>query len=88
MCVLPDVDPAADDDHGVVVCTNACFTGAGFALFPLQIKDSVLSTTEHASQKDAIKYEHNRFISCWATEDQVIGMTAFANKEKPVWKHR
>lgn len=53
-----------------------------------KIKDSVLSTSEHASQKEAIKYEHNRFISCWATEDQEIGMTAFANKEKAEWKHR
>jgi enoyl-CoA hydratase/carnithine racemase len=52
-----------------------------------KIKDSVLSTAELA-QTDAIKYEHTRFVSCWATEDQSIGMNAFANKEKPEWKHR
>ena len=53
-----------------------------------KIKDSVNSSFEHASLMEGIKYEHLRFISCWATEDQKIGMNAFKNKEKPVWKHK
>ena len=52
------------------------------------VKDSVLSTFQHASESEALKYEHHRFIGCWATEDQVEGMTAFAEKRKPDWKHR
>ena len=53
-----------------------------------KVKDSVLSSFELASQKDGIYYEHQRFISCWATEDQKIGMTAFAEKRTPEWVHR
>ncbi len=53
-----------------------------------KIKDAVNSSFEHASLMEGIKYEHLRFISCWATEDQKIGMNAFANKEKPEWKHK
>ena len=53
-----------------------------------KIKDAVNSSFEHASLMEGIKYEHLRFISCWATEDQKIGMNAFANKEKPDWKHK
>ena len=52
-----------------------------------KVKDAVLSSFE-LGEADGIKYEHQRFVSCWATEDQTIGMTAFANKEKAVWKHR
>ena len=52
-----------------------------------KIKDAVLSAEELGTEA-GIKYEHQRFISCWATEDQKIGMEAFANKEKPIWKHR
>jgi len=54
----------------------------------VKIKDAVNSSFEHASLMEGIKYEHLRFISCWATEDQKIGMTAFAKKEKPDWKHK
>lgn len=53
-----------------------------------KVKDAVLSSFELASQRDGIYYEHQRFVSCWATEDQAIGMRAFAAKEKPLWKHR
>ena len=53
-----------------------------------KIKDAVNSSFEHASLMEGIKYEHLRFISCWATEDQKIGMNAFANKEKPEWKNK
>jgi enoyl-CoA hydratase/carnithine racemase len=52
-----------------------------------RVKDAVLQSFE-LSQKEAIKYEHASFVSCWATEDQAIGMTAFAEKRKPEWKHR
>ena len=52
-----------------------------------KIKDAVLSSQEMPLEA-GIYYEHQRFISCWATEDQTIGMTAFANKKKPSWKHR
>jgi enoyl-CoA hydratase/carnithine racemase len=53
-----------------------------------KIKDAVLSNSEFASLNEAIKYEHQSFVSCWATEDQTEGMTAFSEKRKPEWKHR
>jgi enoyl-CoA hydratase/carnithine racemase len=52
-----------------------------------RVKDAVLSSFE-LSESDGIKYEHHRFISCWATADQKIGMEAFANKKKAKWVHR
>ena len=52
-----------------------------------KIKDCVLSTFD-LGLTEGVKAEHNTFISCWATEDQTEGMTAFADKRKPEWKHR
>ena len=52
-----------------------------------KIKDCVLSTFD-LGLTEGVKAEHNAFISCWATEDQTEGMTAFADKRKPEWKHR
>ena len=53
-----------------------------------KIKAAVNRGYELGSLTESIKAEHNDFISCWATEDQSEGMTAFAEKRKPVWKHR
>merc|ERR1719460_629083 len=53
-----------------------------------KIKDCVNASYEK-SLEEGLKHEHRQFIECWATEDQDIGMTAFANKQKNVdWKHR
>ena len=52
-----------------------------------KIKDAV-NTHYQLNLAEAIKYEHNSFVSCWATDDQTIGMTAFAEKQKPTWTHR
>ena len=51
------------------------------------VKDAVLSSYD-LPLAEGLKYEHQRFVSCWATEDQVEGMTAFAEKKRPSWKHR
>lgn len=37
---------------------------------------------------EGIRYERRLFHSTFATEDQKEGMQAFAEKRKPVWKHR
>ena len=52
-----------------------------------KVKDAVLSSYD-LPLAEGLKYEHQRFVSCWATEDQVEGMTAFAEKKRPSWKHR
>ena len=53
-----------------------------------KIKAAVNRGFELGNLTESIKAEHNDFISCWATEDQAEGMTAFAEKRKPTWKHR
>ncbi len=37
---------------------------------------------------EGVKFERRTFHATFALEDRVEGMTAFAEKRKPVWKHR
>ena len=55
---------------------------------------SVLATKEcvdrayESTLKEGILFERRLFHALFATEDQAEGMAAFAEKRKPVWKHR
>lgn len=51
------------------------------------IKDSVNRAYE-STLAEGIKYERALFYSCFATEDQTEGMTAFLEKRAPVFKNQ
>jgi enoyl-CoA hydratase len=51
------------------------------------IKDSVNRAYE-STLAEGIKYERAMFYSCFATEDQTEGMTAFLEKRAPVFKNQ
>lgn len=61
---------------------------ASFSLpITLLAKESVNRAFE-TSLAEGIKFERRLFHSAFATEDQKEGMTAFADKRKPSFKHR
>jgi enoyl-CoA hydratase len=51
------------------------------------IKDSVNRAYE-STLAEGIKYERAMFYSCFATDDQSEGMTAFLEKRAPVFKNQ
>lgn len=70
---------------------EACAMAEKIASFSLPItllaKESVNRAFE-TSLAEGIKFERRLFHSAFATEDQKEGMTAFADKRKPSFKHR
>jgi enoyl-CoA hydratase len=53
----------------------------------MMTKESVNRSYE-STLADGIRFERRVFHSMFATEDQKEGMAAFAEKRKPVFKHR
>ncbi len=51
------------------------------------IKDAV-NKAEELSLSAGLDYEKRSFYLAFSTEDKTEGMAAFAEKRKPVWKHR
>ncbi|KAL7271739.1 hypothetical protein RUND412_005479 [Rhizina undulata] len=60
---------------------------AGYGALAVKAAKEVVNQAEECSLAEGVKYERRVFHALFATEDQKIGMTAFANKEKPEWKN-
>jgi len=57
---------------------------------PVAVRNSkiAINNVEYTDLDEGIKAENHLFASCFETEDLTIGMNAFFNKEKPVFKNK
>lgn len=62
-------------------------TIAGQSKVAVQAAKEVVNKSQDLSLRDGVEYERRVFHSLFGSQDQKIGMKAFAEKTKPVWQH-
>jgi len=72
-------------------CVNGALdtaeTIAGYGRLVVKAAKEVVNQSMETGLSEGVKYERRIFHSLFATKDQKIGMTAFAEKKKPEWSH-
>ena len=66
----------------------AARTIAGLSLPSVLMAKEAVNRAYETTLAEGIRFERRLFHSTFATEDQKEGMSAFAEKRKPDWKHR
>lgn len=62
-------------------------TIASYSRVAVQAAKEVVNKSQDLALRDGVEYERRVFHSLFGSQDQKIGMKAFAEKHKPVWKH-
>ncbi|KAI5815552.1 enoyl-CoA hydratase/isomerase family protein [Pyronema omphalodes] len=62
-------------------------TIAGYGGLAVKAAKEVVNQAYEGNLAEGVKYERRMFHALFATQDQKIGMTAFAEKKKPEWSH-
>lgn len=62
-------------------------TVAGYSRVAVQAAKEVVNKSQDLPLRDGVEYERRVFHSLFGSQDQKIGMKAFAEKRKPEWKH-
>ncbi|KAF2772817.1 ClpP/crotonase [Teratosphaeria nubilosa] len=63
-------------------------TIAGFSRIAVKAAKEVVNKSQDLGVREGVEYERRVFHGLFGSEDQKIGMNAFAKKEKAEWKHR
>jgi len=63
-------------------------TIAGYSKVAVQAAKEVVNKSQDLPLRDGVEYERRVFHSLFGSQDQKIGMKAFAEKEKPEWTHQ
>jgi enoyl-CoA hydratase len=61
---------------------------AGYSKVAVKAGKEVVNKSQELGVWDGVEYERRVFHSLFGSEDQKIGMKAFAEKKKPEWKHK
>jgi enoyl-CoA hydratase len=62
-------------------------TIAGYSKVAVQACKEVVNKSQDLPLRDGVEYERRVFHSLFGSQDQKIGMKAFAEKKKPEWTH-
>ncbi|EGS17734.1 enoyl-CoA hydratase-like protein [Thermochaetoides thermophila DSM 1495] len=62
-------------------------TIAGYSKVAVQAAKEAVNKSQDLALRDGVEYERRVFHSLFGTNDQKIGMKAFAEKKKPEWTH-
>lgn len=62
-------------------------TIASYSKVAVQAAKEVVNKSQDLPLRDGVEYERRVFHSLFGSQDQKIGMKAFAEKVKPEWKH-
>ena len=62
-------------------------TIAGYSRVAVQACKEVVNKSQDLPLRDGVEYERRVFHSLFGSEDQKVGMKAFAEKKKPEWTH-
>ena len=60
---------------------------AGYSRVAVQAAKEVVNKSQELGLRDGVDYERRVFHSLFGSEDQKIGMRAFAEKKKAEWKN-
>lgn len=63
-------------------------TIAGYSKVAVQAAKEVVNKSQDLPLRDGVEYERRVFHSLFGSEDQKIGMKAFAEKKKAEWTHK
>ncbi|KAL2261902.1 hypothetical protein VTK26DRAFT_3026 [Humicola hyalothermophila] len=63
-------------------------TIAGYSRVAVQACKEVVNKSQDLALRDGVEYERRVFHSLFGSQDQKIGMKAFAEKKKPEWSHQ
>lgn len=63
-------------------------TIAGYSKVAVMAAKEVVNKSQDLALHDGVEYERRVFHSLFGTQDQKIGMKAFAEKQKPEWAHK
>merc|ERR1711977_347475 len=63
-------------------------TIASYSRLAVKAGKEVVNKSQDQGIREGVEYERRVFHSLFGSEDQKIGMQAFAEKKKPEWKHR
>ncbi|SPQ25996.1 265e7705-22af-44e7-b5ce-60e6150c7e63 [Thermothielavioides terrestris] len=63
-------------------------TIAGYSRVAVQAAKEVVNKSQDLALRDGVEYERRVFHSLFGSQDQKIGMKAFAEKKKPEWSHQ
>jgi len=63
-------------------------TIAGYSRVAVMAAKEVVNKSQEVGVRDGVEYERRVFHSLFGSEDQKIGMKAFAEKKKAVWSHK
>ncbi|KAI9851539.1 MAG: hypothetical protein M1838_003371 [Thelocarpon superellum] len=83
--VAAQVFESADACVDGAIATAA--TIAGYSRVATQAAKEVVNKSQDLGVREGVEYERRVFHSLFGTEDQKIGMKAFAEKKKPEWVH-
>ncbi|KAH6850381.1 ClpP/crotonase-like domain-containing protein [Chaetomium sp. MPI-CAGE-AT-0009] len=63
-------------------------TIAGYSKVAVQAAKEVVNKSQDLPLRDGVEYERRLFHALFGSQDQKIGMKAFAEKKKPEWSHQ
>ena len=63
-------------------------TIAGYSKVAVMAAKEVVNKSQDLALRDGVEYERRVFHSLFGSQDQKIGMKAFAEKQKPEWTHQ
>ncbi|KAL2123914.1 hypothetical protein VTJ04DRAFT_279 [Mycothermus thermophilus] len=61
---------------------------AGYSRVAVQAAKEVVNKSQDLALRDGVEYERRVFHALFGSQDQKIGMKAFAEKKKPEWSHQ
>lgn len=75
----------ASHDELMAGALDTAETIAGFSKVAVMAAKEVVNKSQDLALRDGVEYERRVFHSLFGSQDQKIGMKAFAEKQKPQW---
>ncbi|RDL32121.1 ClpP [Venustampulla echinocandica] len=77
-----------DYDELMEAALKTAETIAGHSKVAIRAAKEVVNKSQDLPLRDGVEYERRVFHSLFGSEDQKVGMKAFAEKKKPEWTHQ
>lgn len=77
-----------DYDELMEASLKTAETIAGYSKVAIKAAKEVVNKSQDLPLRDGVEYERRVFHSLFGSEDQKVGMKAFAEKKKPEWTHK
>jgi len=75
-------------DELIAAVLETAETIASYSKVAVMAAKEVVNKSQDLALRDGVEYERRVFHSLFGSQDQKIGMKAFAEKQKPEWSHK